>query len=44
MVWALTGSLPLTLGLISWTVLPSGLITALPTVGSWRVPPLLMAA
>ncbi len=38
-----TGSLPLRRGSISSTVFPSGLITALPTVGTYMVPPLEMA-
>lgn len=38
------GSLPCALGSISLTVFPSGLMTALPTVGSYSVPPLEMAA
>ncbi len=37
------GSLPCDLGAISWTDLPSALTIALPTVGSYRVPPLEIA-
>lgn len=39
----LTGTFPVTLGLISWTVLPSALMIALPMLGSYMVPPLASA-
>lgn len=38
-----SGSLPMRFGFIGWTVLPSALMIALPTLGWYIVPPLAMA-